>query len=171
MAPATVAAGANPISVTIDPSGRYAYVANATDNTISQYAIDASGALSPTTVTPTVATQNGPVAITVTKGTAPITYTPKFAYVANAGGNTVSQYTIGANGALSAMAPATVAAGAAPVSVTVDPSGRYAYVANGDDNTVSQYTIGANGALSAMAQATVAAGTFPKSVTTTGTIE
>ena len=99
---ASVAAGANPFSVTVDPSGRYAYVANET-------------------------------------------------------GNSVSQYVIGSDGALTSMATAAVVPGLFPTSVTVDPSGRYAYVANFNSNTVSQYMIGSDGSLSSMASATVAA--------------
>jgi DNA-binding beta-propeller fold protein YncE len=87
--------------------------------------------------------------------------------VANFGDSTVSQYTIGAGGALNPMTPATVGTGTGPYSVTVDPTGRNAYVANAGDSTVSQYTIGAGGALSAMSPATVATGGFPRSVTTT----
>ncbi len=90
---------------------------------------------------------------------------PEYAYVANEGSNTVSQYTIGAGGALSPMTPATVTAGTYPYSVTVDPTGQYAYVANEGSNTVSQYTIGAGGALSPMTPATVASGRSPTSVT------
>lgn len=41
----------------------------------------------------------------------------EYAYVANYGGNTVSQYTIGAGGALTPMTPATVAAGSNPASI------------------------------------------------------
>src|SRR5579862_5575511 len=64
--------------------------------------------------------------------------TPKFAYVTNqcdsssdcAAGN-VSAYTINSSmGALRAVAGSPFAAGSAPISVTVDPSGRFAYVAN-----------------------------------------
>jgi 6-phosphogluconolactonase len=89
----------------------------------------------------------------------------KFAYVANYGSNDISQYAIGAGGALTAMATAAVAAGTNPNSVTVDPSGQYVYVANSGSNNISQYAIGAGGALTAMATATVAAGTNPNSVT------
>jgi 6-phosphogluconolactonase len=64
----------------------------------------------------------------------------KYAYVANQGSNNVSQYTIGANGSLTAMSNATVAAGASPVSVAVDPSGTYAYVANCASGNNVSYT-------------------------------
>lgn len=84
--------------------------------------------------------------------------------------NSVSEYTIGVDGTLAPMAPATVAAGAAPVSVTIDPSGRFAYVANYAGNDVSLYGIGTNGALAPLPPATVMAGAAPYAITTAGTI-
>ncbi len=42
----TIAAGSDPSSVTVDPSGRFAYVANELSNNVLTYAIDATtGAL------------------------------------------------------------------------------------------------------------------------------
>ena len=82
------------------------------------------------------------------------------AYVANYTAHTVSQYTIGPNGALTPMSPATVPAGNGPWSVTVDAGHRYAYVANFSGTDISQYTIDpSSGALTPMSPATVAAGT------------
>jgi hypothetical protein len=98
-----VAAGASPVVVAVDPSGKYAYVANIASNTVSQYTIGPSGALTPMTA-PTVATMASPIVVTVDPS-------GKYAYVTNNLSNTVSQYTIGANGALTPMTPATVAAG------------------------------------------------------------
>ncbi len=157
MALSTAETGWEPYSVTVDPSGKHAYVANYAANTISQYTIGADGALMAMTPA-TVVTGRDPYSVTVDPS-------GKHVYVANDGDNTVSQYTIGANGALVAMTPATVAAGSEPDSVTVAPSGKYAYVADYGGNTVSQYTIGANGALVAMTPATVATGNWPESVT------
>ena len=63
-----------------------------------------------------------------------------FAYVANFSDGTVSAYKIDSTtGALSLVA--SIATGAHPVSVAVDPSGKFVYVANFGDNTVSAYTI------------------------------
>jgi 6-phosphogluconolactonase (cycloisomerase 2 family) len=45
--------------VTVDQSGRYVYVANAGDDTISQFTLGANGTL-PATSTATVATGAGP---------------------------------------------------------------------------------------------------------------
>ena len=40
---ATVATGNSPQSITVDPSHKYVYVTNLTDNTISQYVIQSDG--------------------------------------------------------------------------------------------------------------------------------
>ena len=163
MSPPTVLAGTNPYSITVSPSGRYAYVANEGDGTVSQYTIGTLSSLTPGALTamstPTVLAGTNPASVTVSNS-------GQYAYVANYGSNTVSQYTIGTGGALTAMATATVAAGTNPYSVTVDPSGRYVYVANEGGYNVSQYTI-VGGALTPIATATtVAAGTNPISVIT-----
>src|SRR5437588_9700604 len=84
------------------------------------------------------------------------------AYVANAGSANVSQYAIATAGELSALTPATVAAGSLPVGVAVTPDGKSAYVTNLASGSVSQYDIDAlTGALSPKTPATVAAGTKP----------
>src|SRR5882757_10164522 len=86
------------------------------------------------------------------------------AYVVNQGDNTVSQYSVGTNGALAPLSTAIVVTGNLPNSITVDPTGRYAYVVNQGDSSVSQYTIGASGALVPMSPAFVLAGYQPASV-------
>jgi len=90
---------------------------------------------------------------------------PRFAYVANSWSNNISQYSIGPDGSLTPLSPATVAAGTHPISVTVDPSGRFVYVANPGSNNISQYSIAPDGRLTPLNPATVAAGTNPNSVT------
>ncbi|MEN6464511.1 MAG: beta-propeller fold lactonase family protein, partial [Syntrophaceae bacterium] len=93
---------------------RFVYSVNSTANTVSVYWLDATtGRLRLASIAAT-----GP-------GTAPVSITVDpsnlYAYVANSGNGTVSQYTVGADGALTPMAPASVAAGNNPQSVTVDP--------------------------------------------------
>src|SRR6266850_858676 len=104
--------------------------------------------------TATVATGSGPRSLAVDPS-------GKLAYVTNAAGGDVSQYTIGANGSLTPAA-AAVAAGTSPVSFAVDPLGKFAYAANSGSNSVLQYTIAAGGSLTPMSTATVPA---PQSVT------
>jgi len=112
-AAATVATGTYPYSVTVDPTGQYAYVANYNSANVSQYTIGSTGALTAMS-TATVATGNSPRTMTVDP-------TGQYAYVAYLGSNTVSQYTIGATGALTAMSTATVTTGSAPQGIVTAP--------------------------------------------------
>jgi 6-phosphogluconolactonase (cycloisomerase 2 family) len=158
MTPATVASGSEPNSVIVDPSGKYAYVANSNDNTVSQYIIGTGGALTPL-LPATVAAGARPFSVTVDPSS-------RYVYVANANDGTISQYTIGAGGGLTPMTPATVNAGAGASSVTIDPTGIYAYVTNRGTTSLSQFTIGTGGGLVAIAPTTVAAGLHPSSIAT-----
>ncbi len=107
-----------------------------------------SGGGTSNAVTFSISTTVNPVSVAVAAD--PSGKFGKFAYVANAGSNNVSMYTIdGTTGALTSTG--TVAAGTRPVSVAVDPSGEFAYVANAGSNNVSMYTIDGNtGALTSI---------------------
>ena len=74
-----------------------------------------------------------------------------YAYVVNqnsGSAGSISQYTIGPNGALTPMFTRTVpTAGNNSQLIAADPLGKYVYVSNVSSNTVSQFTIGADGSL------------------------
>ena len=152
------AGGEAPYYISIDPTGKYAYVSNGNTNTIAQFSINSSTgvltALSPSSV----ATGALPFHITTDpKG--------KFTYVVNYLGGSISQYTIGSSGALTAMTQPTVASGAGSYDIGIDPTGRYAYVTNNSGNSILQYNIGSTtGALTSMATASVPAGSFPTTI-------
>ena len=131
------AAGAQPRSVAVDPTGKFAYVANS--NSVSAYSIGANGALTPVPGSPFAAGDNST--------SVAVDPTGKFAYVASHQNNNVSAYSIGANGALTPVPGSPFLAGDGSISVAVDPTGKFAYVANLRDDNVSAYSIGANGAL------------------------
>jgi 6-phosphogluconolactonase len=151
------AAGSRPALVAVDPTGRFAYVANAgifpINGSVSAYSIGANGALTQVPGSP-FAAGNSPNSVAVDP-------TAKFAYVANFNGNNVSAFSIGANGALTPVPGSPFAAGNSPFSVTVDPTGKFAYVANASSNNVSAFSIGANGALTPVPGSPFAAGTQP----------
>jgi 6-phosphogluconolactonase (cycloisomerase 2 family) len=89
----------------------------------------------------------------------------RFAYVANAGSNTVSAYTIAANGSLAPIAGSPFAAGQYPYQLAVSPSGKFLAVGNVNGNSVSMYNINAtSGALSPVAGSPFTA-TAPQSLT------
>ena len=82
----------------------------------------------------------------------------QFAYVANSSSSNVSGYSIASNGALTPVPGSPFAAGATPVSVAVDSTGKFAYVANASDNDVSAYSVGPTGALTPVPGSPFAAG-------------
>ena len=148
-------AGTNPESLAVDPSGRYVYVANFGDGTLSQFSVTASGALLPMTP-PTVPAGSQPGAITVDPW-------GRSAYAANQLGDSISQYLVGIDGALAPMETATVPTGTSPVAFTIAPSGRFAYAANfgqkgATPGSVSQYTVQMDGSLIPLAPPTEATG-------------
>jgi 6-phosphogluconolactonase len=152
------AAGVAPISVAVDPTGRFAYVANGNSNNVSAYTIDpTTGALTVTSGSP-FATLGNPDSVTVDP-------TGRFAYVAMAGFPGLFGYTIDpTTGALTAISGSPFEPGLA-VSVAVDPTGKFAYTANHNYNNVSAFTINpTTGALTAISGSPFAAGSGPRSV-------
>ena len=165
-------AGTQPRFVQLEPSGKFVYVANAGSNEIWTYTLNSvSGALR-LTARGKVRARQAPVGIGFLAGSSQVTYTPKFAYVANCGspcggrGEGVSGYAINAtSGALTPVPGSPFSAGKAPQSVAVAPGGKFAYVLNPGDNTVSGYTINAStGALTPIPGSPFATGAFPVSV-------
>ena len=61
-----VVSGTKAQYISIDPTGRYAYVANSGDNTVSQYTIGLGGELTPISGAATVSTGATPFSITTT---------------------------------------------------------------------------------------------------------
>lgn len=176
-------AGAAPKSLDVDPTSKFAYVANKGEDSISAYTINpTTGAL-----TQINCGGGGTCEIVVSAGanflagdepsSIACDPTSKYVYVANRA-STSTTYSIsayGINSTTGALTPigSPLAAGVQPVSITVDLSGRYVYVANnGLDASsppyyVSAYSINVDGSLSAISGSPFTAGTNPASVITT----
>jgi 6-phosphogluconolactonase len=133
-------------ALAIDPNGRFAYVAIASDpGAIETYSIHAhTGELAPTgaPATPTGAT---PRSIAIDPA-------GRFLYVSNYGDDTISMFAINrTTGALTAIGPA-LATGGDPVSIAADYSGRFVHVVSQADGAVLTYAINTTtGALSLIA--------------------
>ena len=158
------AAGSDAFYATMDSAGTRLYVTTIFGSTeVWTYKIAASGAL---TVLNKVRTPQVPAGVALLTGSASVTYTPKFAYVANSGSNNISAYTIKAtNGHTTAVSGSPFPAGTTPNSVAVDPSGRFAYAANVGSNNVSAYTINSStGALTEISGSPFPAGSGPDAV-------
>ncbi|MBU6512584.1 MAG: beta-propeller fold lactonase family protein [Betaproteobacteria bacterium] len=143
--------------ITAHPKAPFAYVSDQTSSLVFVYSIGSDGALNAAGFS--AASGSQPTNLLVDPG-------GHYLYVANQGANSLSQYTLGANGAPTPMSPATVSTGSSPLFLAIDSSGRYLYATNGSSNTVSQYTIGASGALSPMGTPSVATGSLPRGIAT-----
>ena len=146
----TTATGSGATGVAADPTGRFLFVTNYSDNTVQAYTINQStGAV---TSVGAVATGTNPHGHAVDP-------TGRFVFVANNSGNTVQAYTINqSTGALTSVG--AVAAGNNPIAPAADPTGRFVYVSNNGAATVQAYTINqSTGALTSVGA--VAAGTQP----------
>jgi 6-phosphogluconolactonase (cycloisomerase 2 family) len=159
-----LATGASPVALVVDPTGKFLYVANETDESVSGYSIDSmTGALSPIDtdavtggIQPAIATGIAPAAVTID----PL---GKFLYVMNGGGapGSVSAFAIDATaGALTTVAGSPFAAGTAPADFAMDASGKFLYVANSGSDDVSAFTIDSTtGALAAVTGSPFGTGT------------
>src|SRR5437879_4616901 len=184
------ATGNAPSSVTVHPSKKFAYVANAGDATAALYTIGASNEL--TEVPPRVPTGASPIALAIdpagggvhasawalavvpgspfaastNPSTAACDSSGKFLYVASLGSNNVSGFTIDrGTGLPTQISGSPFAAGTAPLFVAVDPSGTFLFVGNQSSNNISGFTIDSStGALKATSPSTAGTGSAPTSM-------
>ena len=155
--------GNQPSGVAVTPDGKYLYVPNQSDGTVSAYSVDGSGVL----------TQlgNSPYTVGTTPSAAFVTADGNFLYVANEGSNNISAFTVCDNatpscvtpdGTLTAVSSSPFSAGLRPVAIIEDPSKTFLYVADEGSNQVSQFKISTGtGALTALSPAAVSTGVSP----------
>jgi 6-phosphogluconolactonase len=106
--------GNEPSGVVIDPAGKFLFVTNMVDNTVSAFTIDAtSGALTPVSGSP-FTTGPSPFLMAVNKSSSLL-------FVINANSTSVSAYTIAAGGALTPVAPLNGGGGASGIAVVRKP--------------------------------------------------
>jgi len=155
-----------PCGLAVNPISHNVYVSIQQRSAVNQYSYGLDGALAPLTPATVVCGnpgngRNGPVAIAIDS-------TGTFAYAANGGALTLSQYRIAADGTLAALSPFLVATGgidgsgsAFDVKTASTPSGQYAYVTNYFDGTLGQFSINATtGLLTPLTPLLVSAGTY-----------
>ena len=137
----------------------FSYVANALDNTVSAYTVNAnSGALA--AVGTPVETGTSPHAIVGTPDN-------KYIFVGNEGSNDISAFGVNfASGALTAVPGSPFAAGTDPKALGLyRVFGTYLYVANAGSDTVSAFAVDtSSGSLTPLSPATFATGKGPSSI-------
>lgn len=134
--------GSTPNEMVVDPSGKVLYILNDdiySSETIVTFAIDvATGNLGKQK---RVRMKGYGQAIALSGGTGPVTYTTKYAYVANNSGNTISAYSINsATGGLTNVSGSPFAAGSGP-TVVVDPLGEFLYAVDSGEGAISAFAI------------------------------
>jgi len=138
-----VGAGAAPAAISIDPSGKFVFVGNKNSNDISSFSLGNSGALTALVPGPHRA-RKGPAALVVSSGSTDVTYTPRFAYVANfgIGATAVPAFSVNpGTGALTTIKGSPFGTGS-PQSLASAPNGKFLYTANDDGgDTVGEYTV------------------------------
>jgi 6-phosphogluconolactonase (cycloisomerase 2 family) len=156
-------AGSSNFAVGVDPSGKFAYAVNQGSADITMFSLNSNGTLARFG---SVAGRFSPGAIAFSRGSSPVSYTPRFAFTANDGSSDVSTFAIdSASGTLSLVGTPAATAGTGSFSIAADPAGRFLYVGNQDSNDVSAFKINpANGTLSAIGTP-IAAGTNPDGIT------
>jgi 6-phosphogluconolactonase (cycloisomerase 2 family) len=155
-------AGNSPSAVATDGGGRFIYVANGVDNTLSGFPIPGDP-LRPLSGSP-FATGTTPSAIVGD----PYGF---HLYVANSGSHDLWAYNI--DQSLGNLTPigSPVAVGNGSVSLNIDYSGKFLYCANSGDGTISTFTINADGTLKPTGTVTVDSSVStpaPTSIVSTG---
>ncbi|MEV7074167.1 lactonase family protein [Streptomyces sp. NPDC093990] len=132
-------AGAGPRHLTFHPGGRYAYLANESDDTVAVCAYDrASGRLSvgAPQSTGTGSGTNYPAQLLVTAN-------GSYAYLANRGHNSLTRYAVEADGARLRLLDTVPVHGDFPRQIAFSPDGRLLFAANQRSGTVSVFHVDA----------------------------
>jgi 6-phosphogluconolactonase (cycloisomerase 2 family) len=125
--------GTLPVSMTVDPTGRFLYTVDSGSDAVSMFTIaTATGLL--TSVGAALSANDDPQSVAVDGS-------GRFAYVVSAGTNRIQGFAIDAatGGLGSVMSP--LATGTNPQAVAADPTGRFVYAANTTANNLTPYAI------------------------------
>jgi 6-phosphogluconolactonase len=116
------AAGRGPVSLAFDPAGRFLYVANASDGSLSGYFLDATtGTLTPLAKSPYSISGTDPYPNQIAT-------TGKFLYVADNLADSIQVFTISSTGDLTQLVSAPpLPLGTSAVGLAIDPSGSVLY--------------------------------------------
>lgn len=156
-----VATGTAPSAVAVDPSAKFVFTSNKNSNDISTFSIGPTGGLTALIPGHNMA-RKGPAALVVSTGSAPITYTPTFAYVANfgLGATAVPAFSVNpTSGELTTLLSSPFGTGE-PERLASAPNGKFLYTANHDgSNTIGEFSINSTtGALTSLGTAPTGSG-------------
>lgn len=131
--------GSGPRHIAFHPSGRFAYVLNQLNNTVSVFRYEPStGRLSTIQTVNTLPSSYGGA-----NDAAEIQVHPsgRFLYVSNRGHDSIASYSIDSDTGLLTVTGFTSSGGKTPVSFSLDPSGEFLLIANQDSDTVVLFRV------------------------------
>ena len=141
-------------SLAVDDQGKFLFVPNPSQNTVSAFAVQPGGSLAVVPGSP-FATGVAPVAALVRPGAG-------FLYVVNSGATTVSQYSIASsNGSLTALTDTAPTVGTNPQFLVLDPSGKFVFVANVGSSSFTELSFNSDGSLAATSNS-IQVGSVPR---------
>jgi len=169
VAAALAPSGPGPSAVAVTPDGKFLYVANQFDGTVTSFSVDTTSGALTSGQTVLVGTAPSGMAITPDGG---------FLYVSNSGSSNVSGFAIcnqvvtscsvptSPDGTLSPAIGSPFSAGLGPSAIIVAPSGKFMFVVDRQSNQVSEYKLATGtGELTPNTQATISTGSTPTGVT------
>lgn len=152
----TAGIGVQPLSMQLSPSGNVLYVTGqATTGVVQAFAVNAGVLGQPVAGSPYSA-GNGPYGLTIAAG-------GKFLYTANKVDNSISEFSINADGSLAPLpsSPLQGTGTTGPTALLVDNSGKYMYVANNESGSLQAFSIGSDGALTLLSNSQFSTGAQP----------
>jgi 6-phosphogluconolactonase (cycloisomerase 2 family) len=150
-------------SVTTDPKGNFVYAPSVGSYETGMYkVIHTTGSLK------FVSNLRGLLAsksVLMSTGAAAVKYVPKFAYVANSGSNSISEYSFNSDGTLLELTGSPLTDSNGPTAVSATPSGSFVYTLDAN-HKVSGYSVGGSGTLTKIPTSPFSPFTAPAALTT-----
>ena len=143
-------------SVTVDPSAKFLYSPSLANNTVSAFGIQYS---SSTNTVSLALVPGSPFSVNLTTSSTPpapvaaiLDAAATHLYVANFAASSVSQFSVGTDGSLKLLTPATVSVGTNPALLAMDPDGKHMLVGNIGSKNITDLVINSDATLGSAGQ-------------------
>ena len=156
-----------PFTASVDPGGRYLYVAGLTGDRIHAYRIGAAGELQPISRGAVIRAGSQPAAIQIFVSSAvatPAVFAPKSLYMADTVGHTITSFNVDAATFRLQTSGSISLPGTLPRALAASADGHFLHVAELAGSATTLAIDAANGTLATIDAGTTSAGTSPASV-------
>jgi 6-phosphogluconolactonase len=156
-----------PFAASVDPSGRYLYAASLEGDRIHAFRIGAAGELQPISQGAVIRAGSQPVSIEAFVShvvASPAVFAPKFVYVADTPGHTITSFTVDPASTLLHASGSVSVAGTLPRALAPSADGRFLHVAELAGFATTFAIDAIDGALASIDAGTVPAGISPAAI-------